>query len=228
MTWLVAPRRRLDELSPDPRRGWVSRHVDVHQLAPAVGDEDEHVQRLECQRGYREQACRPHVVRVVCQERPPGLARRTPRSTPPVAPNRAVADHDAELEQLASDPLGAPQAILAGHGPDQLPHLGAEMRTSAPRAGLPAPEQTPALPMPADDRLRRDEAQVLAPAGAEAASEDRKELVPGAQPGTPAGASRTSQDGELVAQEQVLEHAVLARARPGEDARGHKPEEFKH
>jgi hypothetical protein len=32
----------------------------------------------------------------------------------------------------------------------------------------------------------------------------------------------------LVAQEQVLEHEVLARAQPGQDSREQQPEEFKH
>ena len=51
-------------------------------------------------------ACK--VVRMVGHERAPGLARGTSRSAPAVAPNRTVADHDAELEELAFDPLGTP------------------------------------------------------------------------------------------------------------------------
>ena len=45
---------------------------------------------------------------------PPDLARRAPRSTPAVAANRTIADHDAQLEQLASAPLGAPRAGSSG------------------------------------------------------------------------------------------------------------------
>ncbi len=54
MVWLVAPRCGLDHLSPDPGRRGVGRHVDVDQLAPTVGDEHQHIQRLERQRGYRQ------------------------------------------------------------------------------------------------------------------------------------------------------------------------------
>jgi hypothetical protein len=46
-----------------------------------------------------------------------------------------------------------------------------------------------------------------------------------------AGASRWSGtwlDAELVAQEQVLEHEVVARAHPGKDGRGQQPEQFEH
>src|SRR5207249_1942487 len=147
----------------------------------------------------------------------PGLARRTPRSTPAVAPNRAVAHDDAQLEQLASDPFGTPQAVLAGHGHDQLPHFEAEMAAATWRAGLPAPEQAPTRPMPAHHRLGRDDRQVLAPAGAEPASQDPQQPVPGTYPGTPSDPSRPSQNGELMVQQQVLEDEVLSRTCPGQE-----------
>src|SRR5437764_9267439 len=88
-------------------------HIDMHQLTPAVGDEDQHVQRLEGERRDGEQVRCPQVVSMVAQERSPGLARPTARSTPAVASNRAVAYDDPELEQLASDPFRAPEWVLA-------------------------------------------------------------------------------------------------------------------
>jgi hypothetical protein len=94
----------------------------------------------QIERGHRKQVGRPQVMRMVGQERPPGLARRALRSSPAVAPDRAIADHDAQLEQFASDALGAPQPVLARHGGDQFLDFGTEMRTSASRAGLPTPE----------------------------------------------------------------------------------------
>src|SRR5438105_3293561 len=127
------------------------------------------------------------MVSMVAQEGPPGLARWTPRSSPTVASDRPIADQDAEFEQLASNPLSAPERILAGHGDDELLHLGPEMRPSTARAGLPTPEQAPALPMPADDRLGRDERQVLAPAGTPAASQHPHQLVPGTKPSPRSG-----------------------------------------
>ena len=47
MAWLVAPGRRLDHLPPHPGSRRIGRHVDVDQFPPTVGDEHEHVQRLE-------------------------------------------------------------------------------------------------------------------------------------------------------------------------------------
>src|ERR1700730_9636509 len=119
---------------------------------------------------------------MVAQERSPGLRWRAAWSSPAIASNRAIADHDAQLEHLAPEPLGAPQPVVAGHGRDQVAQLGSEMRTAATRTGFPAPEQAPALPMPAHDRLGRDEGQMLAPAGTESASEDPQQLVPEAKP----------------------------------------------
>ena len=47
-----------------------------------------------------------------------------------VAPERAVADDDPELEQLAADPLGAPEEVVARHRPDQVPRRDAQARAS--------------------------------------------------------------------------------------------------
>ena len=55
--------------------------------------------------------------------------------------------------------------------------------------------------------------------GTEAASQDPQQLVPGAKPATGSGSRRASQDGELMAQQQVLEHDILARAHPGQHGR---------
>ena len=59
-------------------------------------------------------------------------------------------------------------------------------------------------------------------------SQDPQQLVPGAKPSTWSGAGRTGQDGELMAQQQVLEHEVLARAHPGQDCHELQPHEFQH
>src|SRR5438128_3926970 len=82
--------------------------------------------------------------------------------------------------------------------------------------------------MPAHDRVGCHEGQMLAPAGAHAASQDPQQLVPGAKPNTWSGASRTGQDGELMAQQQVLEYEILARTNPGQDCREQQPDDFQH
>src|ERR1051325_3690161 len=117
----------------------------MHQFPSSMGDEHQHILRLEGQRRHGEQVGSPEMMSMVAQERPPGLAQRAWRSTPAVATNRAVADDDAQLEQFTSDPLAAPQPIVARYGRDQRLHLGTQMRPSASGTRLPAPAQAPAL-----------------------------------------------------------------------------------
>jgi hypothetical protein len=102
------------------------------------------------------------------------------------------------------------------------------MRTAASRLGLPAPDDAPALPMPAHHGFGRDQRQVLASAGAKPASQDPKELVPEAQASTRSGSGWPGQDGELMTQQQVLDHEVVAWAQRGQDGREQQPEQFKH
>src|SRR5919202_539590 len=53
MARLLSPGTRLDQLLPDPGRRGIGRYVEVHQLAPPMGDEHQHAQRLERQCGHR-------------------------------------------------------------------------------------------------------------------------------------------------------------------------------
>jgi hypothetical protein len=64
--------------------------------------------------------------------------------------------------------------------------------------------------VPGDDGLGPDHDEVPAPVAAETASEDPDQLVAPTQRGSLAG--RAGQDGELVAQQQVLEDQVAAAA----------------
>ena len=82
--------------------------------------------------------------------------------------------------------------------------------------------------MPADHRVGRDDRSVLAPTDAEPASQEPEQLVPGVKPSPWSGSSRPGQDGELMAQQQVLEHDIVMRARPGQHGRDQQPQEFKH
>jgi hypothetical protein len=69
---------------------------------------------------------------------------------------------------------------------------------------------------------------MLPPAGTPAASQHPQQLVPGAKPKARSCSSRTGQDRELVPQEQVLEHEILARANGRQDHREQHREPFKH
>src|SRR2546428_13838528 len=107
---------------------------------------------------------------------PPGLAGGTSRFLPPGAADRAVADDDAELQELAPDALGAPQGVGPRRRPDQVPRLTAQSRPSAGRARSPAPEQPPALSVPPDHGVGGDQDEVPAPPGHQLARQHPEEL----------------------------------------------------
>src|SRR5215472_12286727 len=73
MPRLASPGCGLDHLPPDPGCNGIGSYIDVDQLAPAMGDEHQHVQRLERQGGHHEQVGRPQMVSVVAQKRSPRL-----------------------------------------------------------------------------------------------------------------------------------------------------------
>ena len=60
-----APRRRFDDLSPDPLRRRMLGDVDVDDPSAAMRDEDQHIYRAEHECLHREQIDRPDRGRVV-------------------------------------------------------------------------------------------------------------------------------------------------------------------
>jgi hypothetical protein len=206
----AAPGGGLDRLAPHPRRGRVRGDGDVDQLAAAVGDCDEHVEHLERERLDREEVRRPDRAGVVSHERAPGLARWAGWAPPPVPLDRAVADDDAELEQLAADALAAPARVGPRHRGDQLAHLKAQPRPPEPRPGLPAPEEPPPAAVPAEHRLRLHQHEVPPPVPPQPAGHHPEEPVARAQLGALPG--RAGEDGELVPQQEVLGHQLAVPA----------------
>ena len=90
---------------------------------------------------------------------------------------------------------------------------------------MPAPEQAPALAMPAQHGLGPDQEEVASPVRVEAVDEKPEELVSGSEART---ALVMEGDLELLAEEQVLEEDALAAAQ-GIDERGQEePEQFDH
>src|SRR5450759_1555935 len=123
---LAVPGRGFDQLPPDPGGGRMGGHVEMDKLATPMTDEEDDVERLEGQRLNDEKVGGPDRLSMVGKEGAPALAGRSQMATPAVAPDRARTDHDAELEELAADALGAPERVLVGHGGDQLANLRAQ------------------------------------------------------------------------------------------------------
>jgi hypothetical protein len=118
----------FDQLPPGPDSGGMVGDLEVDQLATTMADEEEDVEGLEVQGLDDEQVGDPGRLSMVGQEGAPALVGWAGMTAPTITADRAGADDDAELEELAADALGAPERILAGHSRDQLPDLGTQPR----------------------------------------------------------------------------------------------------
>src|SRR5688500_2365131 len=118
-------------------------------------DHEEAVERLE---GYgrdgEEVDCDNHLA-VISEKRQPPLTRvTTALDTPKISGNGPFRDDEAEFQKLSVDLGCAPACILFRQASDQQTNLGGDLRSAAARAGAPAPVESVAGAMPADDRFR--------------------------------------------------------------------------
>jgi hypothetical protein len=90
----------------------VAGHLEVDQLATAMAHEEEDEEGLERQGLDDKEVGGPDRVRMVGKEGAPALAGWAGVTTSTIAADRAGADDDTELEELAPDALGAPERWL--------------------------------------------------------------------------------------------------------------------
>ncbi|HVA92100.1 MAG TPA: hypothetical protein VNL71_19915, partial [Chloroflexota bacterium] len=93
----AVPGGGFDQLPPNPGGGGMGGDLEVDKRAPPMADEEEDVQRLECQGLVNEQVGGPDHLSVVGEKGAPTLAGRRRMAGSPVAPDRASADDNAEL-----------------------------------------------------------------------------------------------------------------------------------
>jgi hypothetical protein len=111
---------------------------------------------------------------VVAQERRPVLAVASGPGTADVPLDGSLADADAEVQQLATDALGAPARGARRHLSDQCRARGGRP-SRRPRA---PPEGAESGPMPAEDRRRLDEQGCLTSSRRDARGESNAESLP--------------------------------------------------
>jgi len=103
------------------------------------------------------------------RQRCPGARRDGPRAASHIPLNCALRDADAELQELASNPLGSPEPVLGRHAVDEGDNLRRDARFAwTVLAGCPPPEHSESFPVPSQDRLGLDQEQGLAPPAIEA------------------------------------------------------------
>lgn len=173
--------------------------------------------------GDREAIHGHHLAQVVAQERGPGLGRGTTGARDHVLGDGTLRDADAQFEQLAVDPRGAPQRVGSAHLPDQADQLAIDRPPAiSTRAALPFPEQAKAGSMPADDRVGTHDLQTGLPGPPPSREPDPKGAIWTRQPWWPGGAVEHQ---ELVTESQVLEGQVATppQRRHGQTKEQHEP-----
>src|SRR5215213_9854995 len=154
--------------------------------ARAEVDDEEREERPEPQVDDLEEVAGPDRRGVVADEGGPRLPAppgpRRPRRAH-VALDGALADPDAQLQELAADALGAPQAVLCGQLPDQRDGLLGHLRPLRRRGGLGPPQEAKALSVPAQQRVRLHDEECGLPTAGQARQEDEAAAIRGSEHG---------------------------------------------
>src|SRR5262249_311289 len=139
----------------------------------------------------------------------------------PVRPDQvlgdcSLGDLETQLQEFPVNPGRTPERVGVSHRVDEGSDLRGDGRAAWPvPPALAGPEELEACPMPPDDRLGVDDGDGLRPAPPELGEENPERPVGGTQAWTPRGAL---EDGQLVAQREVLEHQGAAGPDPTEEA----------
>jgi len=161
----------LAELLGDPGIGRVTGHAQMHDAARGMLDDEEGEQGPEGEVGALEKVAGPDAFSLVAEEGRPGLpARSWSTSTPQILLDSPFGHPHTQLQEFATDALGAPEGILGRHGRDEGDRLHRNRWPADLRPRPPPPEDTEAMAMPAKQSSWLDNDQHLAP-GAEATSQ---------------------------------------------------------
>ena len=189
--------------------------VEVEDPAASVVDDEETVQELEGHGGHREEVERGDHLTVIPQEgKPPPGRVATATNVAQAAGHGSFGDDEAELLQFAVDPGGSPIEVLCRHAPDERAHLLAGARPTAPRPGPPAPVETEAGAVPADDGLGFHDDQDLAPPAPATSKSRPEETVEGVHDGPWPFAF---EDSDLLAEREDLKGHIASTAEKAAD-----------
>ena len=114
VSWRGVPRECLDDLLCQPFGRRMPRHSEPKQLAPPVTDNNKRKQALECRRVNHAQIDRCDRVRVIAQERSPGL-RWWPVMAGHVLGDCRLGDFEPKLEQFTVDTGRTPEPVFPAH-----------------------------------------------------------------------------------------------------------------
>jgi hypothetical protein len=228
-------RKRFAQLLRHPRAGRMTRHVEMQNLAPTVGDNEEAIENSKRQSRHSEEV-HPSVMgddkeaientegerwhskevhrcddfTVILQERLPSLCwlRISGRSSNP-SQDGPLRDIEAEYLELAVNPRRAPGPVLGHHAEDKLTQLPAHAFSSRTFAmpGELSPVESEASSMPSDNSLGSNEDQGSLPSGPDTPQSNPEETIGAGKP-WPRATSRKDQD--LLPQSHVFQEKMMA------------------
>jgi hypothetical protein len=127
-------------------------------------DDEKRKKRTEEEISDLEEITGPYVFCMMAQERSPILSSRLwGANGPHILLNCAFTHPNIQLEQLATNALSSPEAIVCCHFLNQSDCLGRKPRLSRMRLRFALPEHTEELTMPAKQRLWLDKEERLFP-----------------------------------------------------------------
>src|SRR5580693_9320891 len=124
----------------------------VHDPAALERDDNERVERLEVHGDHREEIAGPYIGGVAPEKGSPGSTAATLQVLRAVLRDRARRDAPAELRELASNPVLAPQAVLSPHPPDEGTQLGVDRWPADRTARAATPPKPPCRSVPPENR----------------------------------------------------------------------------
>ncbi len=167
---------------------------------------EQDVQRLQLDRLHSEEVTGHDPLSLSPEELAPRRAAasgcRTKAAGPKQRPDGGGSHADAQLAELSLNPKAAPPGVLPGHAQDESTHLQIDRWSPGPSRSPVGPLASYEFPVPAQQRLRRNEKRCPPVPGQDPAGGGKQDAVECGESGT---ASLATQYTELLPQYQDLQ-----------------------
>lgn len=220
-------RTRLDHLLGSPFGRRMACDVEMEDPSPFHAQHEEHVDDVEGDGGNDREVDGQGLVEMVVQEGSPALSRpRWDVALGHISLDGALANGDAEFEQLAVNARRAPADVRVGHLDDELADVLVDAGSAdSSFSTLPSPEQLETFSVPANDGLGLDHDECISPPDPEARQQRPQSSVERSEARS---LSTMFEAGELMAKGDILGNEVSPIFEDGDDDRDDQRELERH
>ncbi len=129
-------------------------HVEVQDSAALVFNNEEAIQKLECQRRHCEEIERDDCLTMIGEESEPALAWIGATSKAlKISGDSAFGNFKSKLQEFSVDLRRSPARVLSRHPDDESTNFATDLWSTAARPGSPAPVETKTCPVPSNHRF---------------------------------------------------------------------------